>query len=243
MSPDAYVEMDLTEENHWWFAGRRTIVRSLLQRMRLPPTADILEVGCGTGGNLALLSEFGQAYAFDMNESACDLARHKRATAKIQQGVCPHHIPFSHQLFDLVCLFDVLEHIKEDIETLNNLRGKLKIGGRILLTVPAIPALWSKHDEFLHHQRRYTKVSLQQAVQEAGFEVEFLSYFNAYLLPLAAISRVINRFSDKPIGTKLPSPWINTILRIIFSAERHWLMPRRFPLGVSLLLLATPQLT
>jgi SAM-dependent methyltransferase len=112
MSPDAYLQMAETEAEHWWFRGRRDVLRSILRRLALPSRARVLEVGSGTGGNLEMLAEFGSVSGIEMDETA------RRLTAKstgerfdIRAGRCPDDLPFDGERFDLICFFDCLEHI------------------------------------------------------------------------------------------------------------------------------------
>lgn len=238
MNPDAYLEMAATEQDHWWFQGRRKILESTVVAMALPRDARILEVGAGTGGNLVMLSRHGQVSAMEMDARARELATQKTDGAfLILAGSCPDDIPFQDEAFDLICMFDVLEHIDQDVATLAELRKRLAPGGRLLVTVPAYRWLWSSHDVFLHHKRRYTGGRLRQVFGAAGLHVDRISYFNMLLLPLAATARLKDRIvsSNKASGTAIPPPMINATLEAIFASEQHMLRHFDLPAGVSLL--------
>lgn len=241
MSPDAYLGMAETEALHWWFRGRRDIVAAMIERLKLPANASILEVGSGTGGNLGMLARFGSVSAVEMDATARQIANHKTAGSyDIRGGRWPDDIPFAAPGFDLICFLDCLEHIAEDTASLASARRMLKPGGAVLITVPAYQWLWSKHDEFLHHQRRYSRRSLRAAVGAAGLEVDRISHFNTLLSPLAIAARLKDRLSTSPTstGTAVPTPPLNALLHWIFSAERHWLSMSTLPFGISLLAVA-----
>jgi SAM-dependent methyltransferase len=238
MNPDAYLEMADTEDRHWWFAGRRAVLSHLIGTFGLPQSARILEIGSGTGGNLEMLSTFGQVSAFEMDERARLIAMEKTGDRfEILSGVCPTDIPFVDAKFDLICLFDVLEHIDEDVETLIALKGLLAEGGRVLLTVPAYRWLWSSHDKFLHHKRRYSAVELRNKAMTSGFRLAKMSYFNTLLFPIAAIVRLKDRLigSSKPSGTEIPPVFVNRLFIKLFGLERFVLEKINLPFGVSLL--------
>ncbi len=240
MEAEAYQEMADTEDRHWWFLGRRKIVRSILQGLNLRKKASILEIGCGTGGNLELLASFGEVSAIEMDEKALALARQKTGEkGTIAAGRCPGDMPFEGRKFDLICLFDVLEHIEEDVQTLQAIRKMLQSDGQVLITVPAYQWLWGPHDEFLHHKRRYTVGRLQEKATAAGFSVQRRSYFNTLLFPLAAMVRLADALLGKRTssGSKVPAPLINTLLEKIFSLERQILGYVNLPFGVSILVI------
>ncbi|MDH5299405.1 MAG: hypothetical protein OEV91_10340, partial [Desulfobulbaceae bacterium] len=109
--------------------------------------------------------------------------------------------------------------------------------GRVVLTVPACRWLWSSHDLFLHHRRRYGANELREKIASAGLVCQRLSHFNTLLFPLAVFTRLMARLSGNhaPAGTKIPPRPVNALLRAIFSAERYLLPGLSLPLGLSLL--------
>lgn len=244
MSPEAYVIMSRTEAVHWWFKGRREIISHVISEMNLRPNASILEIGCGTGGNLEMLGQFGGVSALEMDGNALALAKaHSMNRFDLRQGICPDLSSFSGQSFDLICMFDVLEHIDLETETLSEAAKLLTKGGRIILTVPAYQWLWGMHDEFLHHKRRYNSASLKRAADAAGLEIRKLTYFNFLLFPIAATTRIIEKLvgGKRPMGADIPPAAINRVLRWIFASERFAVSHLHIPFGVSLLAIFEPK--
>lgn len=238
MSPDAYMEMAKTESSHWWFMGRRAISSGILDSLLLKKEAKILEIGCGTGGNLQMLSNYGAVSAFEMDKVAHKIALQKsKGCCDIRVGRCPDQIPFNDEKFDLICMFDVLEHIQNDLETLIKIKELLKPDSKILITVPACQFLYGPHDVFLHHKRRYTFTNLSKLIDAAGLESIKISYFNTILFPLAMIVRMKDKLlKSKSVGGKgIPSRTINEVLKRLFSLERYLLKSFNLPFGVSLL--------
>jgi SAM-dependent methyltransferase len=237
MDPKAYLEMADTEDRHWWFTGRRAVLTHFLNAFELPPEARILEVGSGTGGNLGMLRKFGEVKAMELDPKARELAIQKtQGQVEVRAGRCPDDIPFA-ECFDLICMFDVLEHIDEDVATLAALRRSLAKGGRMLITVPAFSWLWSTHDEFLHHKRRYTAAELKDKCAAAGLQPVRMSYFNTLLFPLGLLARAKDRLvrSKAASGVGVPAPPVNFLFRHIFSMESAILKRANLPFGMSLL--------
>ena len=233
MDSAVYDRMNDLEARHWWFVARRKIIASLIGRTLEKRPARILEAGCGSGGNLRMLGDFGEVDAFEYHDPAREAAARKTGMT-IPFGALPDVLPFDRD-YDLIGLFDVLEHIEDDVGSLVALRQRLGEGGKILITVPALPALWSGHDVRHHHFRRYTKASLAEAAQKAGLKVTYASYFNFFLFPLAVAARAVKGLSRSDVpDDRMPSSWANALLTRVFGTERHLLGRVRLPIGLSL---------
>jgi SAM-dependent methyltransferase len=240
MEASAYHDMAAVEERHWWFEGRRRVVTDCIARLGLKTDAHILELGSGTGGNLSMLSGFGTVTAIEMNEDARAISSARHAGVDVRAGTIPHDLPLGARKFDLVCMFDVLEHIEDDAAALLAARAYLAPGGALLITVPAYQALFGPHDEELHHKRRYERAELQERLIAAGLRIEKLSFINTGLLPLAWAVRMLDKALHRPgaTGSSVPPAPLNALFTGIFGAEA-WVLPHmNLPFGLSLLALA-----
>src|SRR5260370_22840116 len=173
MDPQLYPRMAAVEDTYWWFVSRRAICERMIERVNLPRGAAILEPGCGTGGNFAMLARRGKLYAMDSDETALRFAA-SRGMAELARGRLPDHIPFDDALFDLVVMTDVLEHLDDAAGSLRAVRARLKPGGWLLLTGPALQWLWSEHDVTHHHRRRYRASDFRARVTDGGFMVDYM---------------------------------------------------------------------
>lgn len=229
---DRMVELD---QDHWWFVARRRILKRLIERIVRPPQkARILEVGCGTGHNLAMLKSFGSLEASELDRCARAVAS-KRLPRKVKEAKLPDLSMFERNGYDLIALLDVLEHVGDDLGSLRAIHRRLKPGGALLMTVPANPWMWSAHDAAHHHFRRYTKKQLEELFLRSGLEIQLLSYFNTLLFPLVAAARIVSKITRRgSADDKLPGATVNAALNKIFGLEAGLLGRAPMPFGVSL---------
>ena len=236
-----YDRMAEIDGEHWWFDARRRIVSALIERQApLRPGARILEVGAGTGSNLPMLQRYGTVEAIEPDDGARALAS-RRGGFELWGGLLPDGVALEDGRYDLIVLLDVLEHIPDDAGTLKVLARKLAPGGRLLLTVPATPWLWSAHDVAHHHQRRYTAATLRAVIGGNGFRLRHMSHFNSILFPAIVGARAVGKLTGREGGDDaMPPKPLNTLLGGLFAAERHWVTRASLPFGVSLLAVAEP---
>lgn len=228
----------LLEGKHWWFRARRKILRALLAQLEWPQQPRILEIGVGPGHNLL------EIYPSDARLEGVepDVALARLAAARCPVPVLQTSIDrlapgIQDGSYDGVTMFDVLEHIKDDVRALQVVNQKLKPGGRIVLSAPAYMWLWGQQDVVNQHCRRYTKGELREKLQAADFMTERMTYFNTFLFPPIAAVRVLAH-----IGRREPAPGgdfayvpssSNAILFNLFASERIFLRLFDFPFGVS----------
>lgn len=213
------------EQNHWWFRSRRDLIRLQLTRaaeaLGYPgKRLRLLDFGCGTGFNLPLLGEFGEA-------SGADRLRPEYESFRINPEYplldVERDLPSREASFDLVTAFDVLEHIEDDVDGLQRIAKLVVPGGRMLLTVPAYQWLWSGEDEISEHKRRYTRSGLEQVCRRADLKIEYASYFNMSILPAMAASvfgrRLLRRDADQASNLDASPGWLNEALYRLTAGE------------------------
>ena len=235
-----YQQMAELDDRHWWYRGRRKIIADLIRRYaRVPADAHILEIGCGTGHNLAMLAGFGHVDGLELDDEARTMSE-KRLGRSILSSPLPELADVADRHYDLIGAFDVIEHIEDDSAAIASVARKLKPGGKFVMTVPAHQWMWTAHDVVNHHKRRYSRRGLKALFEQSPMKLEKIGYFNSLLFPLAIAERAASRLRGKEDGdVRLPPAPLNGALEAVFSAERH--LVGRLPLtpGLSLFAVAS----
>lgn len=259
------------EETYWWWVAKNRIILSLLGRYgtspersegaevaRPPASRDqdpalrsgllrrtALDIGCGAGGVLARLAKTHDAVGIDMSPIARDYCAARGLTAL--DGSLPNDLPAAvlAQRYDAIVMSEVVEHVPEDRASIHVVANLLKPGGVLLCTVPAHMWLWSSHDDFNFHQRRYTRrqfADLFENIPNVTLERLALSYYQSASLPLVVAGRLVEKARTKLSGKPpaepgvrpLPGP-INLALTKAFEVEKHLLPRTRLPWGTSVI--------
>lgn len=235
-----YQQMAELDDRHWWYRARRKIIADLIRReCSVPADAQILEIGCGTGHNLAMLSGFGHVDGLELDEEARAISE-KRLGRKVMSSPLPELAEVRDRHYDLIGAFDVIEHIDDDRAALDSIATKLKPTGKFIMTVPAHQWMWSAHDVVNHHKRRYSKGTLRRLVEASPLKLERIGYFNSLLFPLAVAERAASKIRGKQdADVKLPAAPLNTTLEKVFEAERYLVGRLPLPPGLSLFAVAS----
>jgi SAM-dependent methyltransferase len=225
------------EDDHWWYRGRRRVIREALLALNLPPGIEILDAGCGSGRNMVELTEFGEVTGLELAEASVEAAR-ERCVGEVVAGSVDD-MPFADDSFDLAVSLDVIEHLPDEHRSLSEMRRVVKPGGTLLVTVPAYKWLWSDHDVVNHHYRRYTRAMLEQAAAQAGWETFSTTHFNGLLLPAAIAARGAMRLrrNKHPVSDLERTPGsLNPMLEWPLRIEARMIgAGRRIPAGLSLM--------
>jgi SAM-dependent methyltransferase len=236
MNAEEYSKLEQLEKEHWFYSGKREIVRYWIHKLHpLTTTSLLVDCGAGTGQFAAEMRSECRVLAIDDHEESIQIATAKLGGDSVKRGNAVA-LPLPDKSVDCLTALDVLEHVQDDAKAMTEFARVLKPGGLVVLTVPALPALWSDWDVSLHHFRRYTRRGWLNLLQHPGFTLEHWNFVNVAALPLVYASRkwrsitgTNNRAEDK-----IPSAALNTALKKTFTALACQ-GTIRFPIGVGLL--------
>jgi 2-polyprenyl-3-methyl-5-hydroxy-6-metoxy-1,4-benzoquinol methylase len=242
MNPWEYENLARIENQHWFYVGKRQIVRNWIQRTHpLRPEHLLVDCGAGTGVFAAEMKSRCHVLAIDDHDESLSIARTRLKENEVRKGSCAE-LPVESASADVLTALDVLEHVKNDQSALIEFGRVTRPGGIIVITVPAFMCLWSDWDVSLKHFRRYSKNSLLALVPESIFDVIHCNYINVLALPfvwlirrLRPVARACNLAKKERLEDVVPVRCVNEGLRLTFVAlgcQRYI----KFPAGVGLLL-------
>lgn len=240
MDAAEYELMYKAEDSHWWYRGMAAIMRAVLERRYARGQGlGILDAGCGTGGTLSWLSEYGRVVGLDFSAHALRYTRMRGHERVVQASVTG--IPFAAGTFDLVVSLDVLYfmHVQDEL-ALKEFVRVLVPGGRVLLRLPAYDWLRGAHDRKVSTAHRYTRKEAVDKLRRSGLTPEFMSYANTVLFPAVVVKRVLDRLlsappsSDLALDMKSLAPYLGSCLVL----ESHLIRKSPLPFGLSLVGLA-----
>ena len=252
MDKKYYEEYYKIEREHWWFKVRNKLIInhsiSLLRDNENAPLPNkrfrILNIGAATGRTTELLNELGDVTTVEYDSSCCDFLKETLNIDAVKGSIT--ELPFDDNSFDLVCAFDVIEHVKQDDLAVREMKRVCAHNGKLCITVPAFMALWGHHDVVNHHYRRYVLKRIKRLfTAEKDGKILFSSYFNFFLFPLILVLRLLstvlpkdkNREGSGSDFTILQNNPLNKVFYHIFNLE-SLLLKNKIPLpfGVSILL-------
>lgn len=241
LSEHSFALIAAAEQRHFWFRSRNTIITRSLQRY-FPQMRTFLEIGCGSGGVLAAVSESFPRAAVVGTEMASAGLRYaaQRAPGCRLVQMDARAVPYE-GAFDVAAAFDVIEHIAEDEKVLSQMHQAVVAGGGVIITVPQHRWLWSAMDDYSRHFRRYSRRELVQKVEAAGFDVLHVTSFMSFILPAMFLSRLRQQRIETldPGGELRIGTVANALMRMLCAAERGLLrLGVSLPAGGSLLIVA-----
>jgi SAM-dependent methyltransferase len=230
------------ENSYWWFLARNEILKQTVESFcDLNNSFNLLDVGCGTGGFASSLLNQCNVIGIDTSDTALEYSR-KRGIKNLHNCLLKDFDKSKYGKIDAITILDVIEHIQDDKQVVEEAYNLLDVGSYIIASVPAYQWLWSKHDEVHMHYRRYNKKNFQNLFKDAGFKIIYSSYFNSILFFPAVIKRSIDKFtnnerkSDSPID-EVPEA-VNTLFTKIFRFEKSWVPKITIPFGLSIVVVA-----
>lgn len=231
-----YGDLYELEEKHWWHIAKRALCKKLIKNYFR--RGKILDVGCGTGKNVEYFSDLGPVWGIDNSNEALSFCVNYRHLKNIKKGDAAKS-GFKNNYFDLVYMLDVLEHT-DDRKSLGEMHRILKKNGLLLITVPAYHWMWSKWDDQLHHKRRYTSKNLYTTLNNNGFKVLKISYFNSFLvLPVYLVRKIKTLTSNKNYGSdfRIGNLFINRVMLTLAKVEHFVIKHTSVPFGLSIVVI------
>ncbi|MEO7700418.1 MAG: class I SAM-dependent methyltransferase [Opitutus sp.] len=244
MDPAEYANLDAVEPTHWYYAGKRALLRYWLEKVGPPKAADVLlDCGAGTGRFALEWQDRCQVLVLDDHEEALRMLRARFRPEQVL-SLSGDAVPLPDESLNYVTALDVLEHVPDDAAVVRGFHRLLKPGGIAAVTVPASMALWSDWDETLHHFRRYSRPQLRALFPAAEWELVFSNYTNVVAYPAVWLIRKWRRLTRRGrpatgaprTEDRIPSPPVNAVLQSLFVGLGRMRLP--FPFGVSLILVA-----
>jgi SAM-dependent methyltransferase len=246
MDKQYYKEYYKLEREHWWFMARGEILASLIKRNVNPSKRlKILNIGTATGGGTAMLEKFGDVTSIEYDEDCCQFLNEVLHIPALQGSIT--ELEFEDNSFDLVCAFDVIEHVEDDGKAASEMLRVCKKDGLVFATVPAFMLLWSEHDVINHHHRRYKINQFRNLFKVEDANILFKSYFNFFFfIPIATVRILMWPFQKGKVKAKenaesdfarFNTGFLNKLFYKIFLIEKSLLKIVRFPVGVSITLM------
>ena len=240
MNPEEYNNLARVEEHHWFYAGKREIVRFWINRCHpLMPSDRLADCGAGTGIFAGEMRALCQVMAVDDYEESLQLLTARLGKDAVLKGSCTA-LPLADNSVDVLTALDVIEHVQDDQAAVKEFLRVLRPGGVAVITVPALMALWSDWDVTLRHHRRYNARTLRKTIP-ASFELLQLNYINVAVLPIVFLIRKFRALKHRAgfktsarSEDRIPAEWLNSYMRRVFvylACQRTF----HFPTGVGLL--------
>ena len=232
------------EREHWWFLARKEILKSIIKRkINTYKPLRILNIGTATGAGTIMLQEFGEVTSIEYDSDCCKFLNNELHILTQEGSITD--LQFEDNSFDLVCAFDVIEHVEDDTLAASEMLRVCKKDGFVIATVPAFMLLWSEHDVINHHFRRYKLNAFRNLFKVDDDNVVVKSYFNFFFfIPIALIRIIMWPFQKNKTKTNATSDFerfktgrLNTLLYHIFLIEKTLLKYFRLPFGVSIVCL------
>jgi 2-polyprenyl-3-methyl-5-hydroxy-6-metoxy-1,4-benzoquinol methylase len=219
-------------EESWWYKGRRMIASKLLSKFLKDRNLGILDFGSGYGGMHDFLKEYGTVDGFEVETDAI-ISCQKRGYHKVYSSTSEFFN--GDKKYDLVVMFDVLEHIEDDKATINALCSILNKNKTLVITVPAFMWLWGIHDEQHKHFRRYNRKQIVDLLNSGGFQVEYSSYWNMFLFVPAAVVRLLGFSGTSSFNQSRIS---NSIFTFVIFLETKLIPIFTLPFGTGIVIVA-----